>query len=101
MWSIDDILRAPESPSSRFTANGRSTASGSRRAAGTLVRPEPYHRPRALVQPSPSPLADVTNNGLGARFVSPIPQSELQDLCKPFIPNRTKSNNTWATRVGH
>ena len=39
MWSIDDILWAPESPSSRFIANGRSTASGSRRAAGTLIRP--------------------------------------------------------------
>ena len=38
-------------------------------------------------------------NGLGARFVSPIPQSELQDRCKPFIPNQTKSNNSWAMRV--
>ena len=42
----------------------------------------------------PSPLEQQSQ-----RFGKPTNSHRLDDLCKPFVPTETKSNNSWATGV--
>ena len=106
LWSIQNILGMASGSAPSEPARISNTEKGKGRA-------QPYHvpqRPRYLVFPPPSStvsalagvsaLADVTNSlPAPTRFASPIRKEEFDDICQPFVPDRTRSNNNWATRV--
>ena len=57
----------------------------------------PKHRPlEELPQNSVSTSTTVAQN---QRFGKPSHRNDLNELCKPYIPPATKSNNSWATGV--
>ena len=106
LWSIQNILGMASGSAPSEPERISNTEKGKGRA-------QPYHvhqRPRYLVFPPPSStvsalagvsaLADVTNSlPAPTRFASPIRKEEFDDICQPFVPDRTRSNNNWATRV--
>ena len=93
LWSIDRILGTEQAPVQR---------------AQPKAQPRSFSRAdkgKGRTIPSPSTktvLADVMNgfpHSSTDRFLSPYRKEELDHLCRPFIPDRTQSNNNWATHV--
>lgn len=63
--------------------------------------------PQSLPATPKQPLEELPQNSLSTsttvahkqRFGKPSHRNDLNELCKPYIPPTTKSNNSWATGV--